>query len=135
MASDPNYSGVNPRVLVGTISTANTNLDGTGTGPATPIGAAAPAGGMHVHSIVVKALTTTTAGMVRLYVYDGSGTDARLFSELPVTAITKGASTPAWESDRLEYDDFVIPSGSSLTASTEKAETFNVFAFVSDFEA
>ena len=86
MAATPAYASVSPRVSVGVISTANTNRDGTGTGPATAIFTAG-ASGSKVEEIRVKARGTTTAGMVRLYLWDGSGTDGHLFDEMPVTAL------------------------------------------------
>jgi hypothetical protein len=44
------------------------------------------AAGTKVFEVRVQATVTTTAGMVRLYYYDGTNT--RLFDEIPVSAIT-----------------------------------------------
>lgn len=131
MAADPSFASVLPRVAVGRISTANTARDGTGTGPATAIFTAG-AGGAKVEEIVVKALGTTTAGMVRLYLWDGSGTDGHLFYEVPVTAITPSAVISTFEA-RVTFDSLVLPSGWSITASTHNAETFAVEVFGADF--
>lgn len=131
MAATPSYASVLPRVAVGVIATANTNRDGTGTGPATAIFSAG-ASGSKVEEIVVKARGTTTAGMVRLYLWDGSGTDAHLFDEVPVSAITPSATVETFES-RITYDNLFLPTGWSVTASTHNAETFGVEVFGADF--
>lgn len=131
MASTPNYAGVLPRCAWGVISTANTNRDGTGTGPATAIFSAG-ASGSKVEEIVVKARATTTAGMVRIYTWDGSGTDAHLFDEVPVLAATPSATVETFES-RVTYENLFLPTGWSITASTHNAETFGVGVFGADF--
>jgi hypothetical protein len=131
MATTPSYASVNPRVAVGVISTANTNRDGTGTGPATAIFTAGSSGSK-VEEIRVKARGTTTAGMVRLYLWDGSGTDGHLFDEVPVTAITVSATVEAFEAT-VTYDNLFVQSGWSVTASTHNAETFGVLVFGGDF--
>lgn len=130
MASVPGYAAT-PRCAIAAISTANTNRDGTGT-----IGTVFTAGasGSRIDAVLVYATGTTTAGMVRLYIYNG--TTAYLIKELPVLAITPGASTPAWGaqvSSTLERElPIIIPTGYSLRASTHNAETFNVVAMGGD---
>lgn len=106
------------------ISTANTNRDGTGT-----MGTLLTAGanGTRIDRLVIKATVTTTAGMVRFFVHDGTNT--RLIREVVVSAITVGASTSAFESDLVTPDLYLPTSSYQLRVSTEKAETFNVFAF------
>lgn len=131
MASTPSYASVSPRVAVGVISTANTNRDGTGTGPATAIFSAG-ASGSKVEEIRVKARVTTTAGMVRLYLWDGSGTDGHLFEEVPVSAITASATVETFEAV-LTYDNLVLQTGWSVTASTHNAESIGVVVFGADF--
>ncbi|TFV34544.1 hypothetical protein E4K66_30730 [Bradyrhizobium frederickii] len=77
--------------------------------------------------IVIKAIVTTTAGMVRLYIYDGTNT--RLWREVPVSAITPSASVAAFASYlNLALEPLILPSGYSLRASTHNAETFNIVA-------
>ncbi len=100
------------------ISTANTNRDGTGT-----IGTVVTAanGGTRVARVNIKALVTTTAGMIRFYRYDGS--TYYPYKERVVTAVTVGASTAAFE-DEFTTPDLVLPPGWSLRASTHNAESF-----------
>lgn len=131
MSTALNYASVNPRVDVGVISTANTNRDGTGTGPATAIFTGA-SGGSKVEEIKVKARGNTTAGMVRIYLWDGSGTDGHLIEEIPVTAITVSATVETFEAT-ITYKNLVVKSGWSITASTHNAETFGVFVSGADF--
>jgi hypothetical protein len=111
------------------ISTANTNRDGTGTVGTFATGVT---GGRMVNRIVVQALGTTTAGMVRLFTYDG--TNYRAYREIPVTAITVGASTAAFRIEFAVYDLVLESSSITLVASTHNAESFDVSAFCGDAE-
>jgi hypothetical protein len=109
---------------IGQVSTANTNLDGTGT-LVTVLTAASS--GTNIQSITIKGIVNTTAGMVRLFLYDG--TNNRLFMEVPVGAVTKSGTAQAFATRVLfNGNDFALKSGWVLKASTEKGETFNVIA-------
>jgi hypothetical protein len=132
MASTPQYANV-PRCAIGQISTANAARDGTGT-----IGTIFSAGtsGSRIDAINLKATGTTTAGMVRLFLHDG--TNARLLTEVPVIPITPTATLPAFEvqiatntADNIL--PLIIPTGYSLRASTHNADTFNIIAIGGDF--
>ncbi|NBX74718.1 MAG: hypothetical protein EBQ89_10555, partial [Alphaproteobacteria bacterium] len=70
MATDPNFAGT-PLAGNAQISTANTNRDGTGT-----LGTVVTAGasGSRIEEIVIEATGTTTAGMIRLFLNDGTNT-------------------------------------------------------------
>lgn len=132
MSTTPQYAST-PRVGIAQISTANTNRDGTGT-----IGTVFTAGasGSRIDAIAIKATGTVTAGMVRLFVNDGTNT--RLLAELPVVAVTPAASTPAYEvqlnqNTMSQLFPIILPTGHNIGASTQNAETFNVFAFGGDF--
>lgn len=132
MATQAQYAAT-PRCGVGQIRTANTKRDGTGTIDTV---LTAGASGSRVDAIVVKATGTTTAGTVRLFIHNG--TNAQLLTELPVVAVTPSATLPAWEvqlnaSTMSQLLPFALPTGYSLRAGTEKAETFNVMAFGGDF--
>lgn len=131
MATDASYASVLPRTSWGVISTANTARDGTGTGPATAIFTAG-AGGSKIEQIKVKARGTTTAGHVRIYLWDGSGTDAHLFAEVPVSAVTPSATVSTFEAT-LTFDNLFLQSGWSVTASTHNAESFGVAVSGGDF--
>lgn len=132
MASAPAFSAT-PRAAIAAISTANTNRDGTGT-----IGTIFTAGssGSRIETIRIQATGTTTAGMVRLYIHNG--TAAFLWKEIDVTAKTPGATDKAFTAvvdcgDSQHENILVLPSGYSLRASTHNAETFNVIVIGGDF--
>jgi hypothetical protein len=126
MATTPTFTGT-PSCGIGQVSTANTNRDGSGT-LATIL--AAGANGTRVFRVHIKATGTTTAGMVRLFIFDGTNT--RLFREYVVTAITVGAAVKSWDAEEAFYD-FVLPVNYILKASTHIAEIFNVIAFGGNF--
>lgn len=107
------------------ISTANTARDGSGTLGTILTAPAAPSIGARVEGVRIIATTTTTAGMVRIFITDGTTT--RLIAEVPVTAITPSGTVQAFSAD-LDTGMFplVLPPGWSLKAGTNNAETFNV---------
>ena len=126
MAASPAFVAT-PKVGIMAISTANTNRDGTGT-----IGTVLSAGasGSRIENVNIKATGTTTAGMVRLFIHDGS--TAHLLIEIPVIAITPAATLPAFQAtvsaQNSDVFPLIIPTGYSLRASTNNAESFNVIA-------
>ncbi len=119
MAINAQYAST-PRAALGQVSTANTARDGTGT-LATIL--TAGSNGTRIDDIKIQATGTTTAGVVRLFLHDG--TNARLFAEILVSAVTPSTTVEAW-SFTLLNQAIVIPSGWSLRASTNNAETFNL---------
>jgi hypothetical protein len=126
MATAPAYAST-PRLGYGQVTAANTNRDGTGTIVDILTGVAA---GTRIDRVVMQAQVTTTAGMIRLYVYDGTNT--RLYREVQVQAITVGASTEGWSAE-IVTPDLVLPSSShKLQASTHNAEACNVWAHGAD---
>lgn len=132
MATTPAYAAT-PRNGMAVVSTANTNRDGTGT-----IGTifSAGASGSRIDKIIIKAQGTTTAGMVRLFIHDGS--NARLFDEVLVQAITPSATVLSFQAvlaaNQITVElPLIIPSGYSLRASTHNAESFNIIAMGGDF--
>lgn len=132
MAIQPQYAAT-PRCSIGQVSVANTARDGTGT--ITTIFSAG-ANGSRIDAIDLKATGTTTAGMIRLFIHDGA--DARLLTEVPVTAITPSGTLPSWEAQlntntMTQVLPLVLPTGYSLRAATNNAETFNVIALGGDF--
>lgn len=132
MATTPSFAAT-PLTGLAQISVANTNRDGTGT-----LGTVATAGasGSRIEEIVIEATGTTTAGIVRLFLHDG--TNARLWREVAVTAVTPSGTVLAFTASvrndtRVDLPLLVLPTGWSLRASTHLGETFNVFAFGGSF--
>lgn len=119
MASSPAYAAT-PASGAASISTANTGRDGTGT-----IGTVLTAGasGSRIDDISICATGTTTAGMVRLFIHNG--TTAFLWREIPVTAATPSGTVQAF-SYYLSNQNLILPTGYSLRASTHNAEAFTV---------
>jgi hypothetical protein len=122
MANAPVYVGT-PQVWQAALSAANTNRDGTGT-----IVDVLTAGtnGTRLEEVRVQASGTTSAGVIRLYIYDGTNT--YLIRELLVLAVTPGVAQEAWWA-LLNLDGLVLPAGGTwkLRASTHNAEAFKVF--------
>jgi hypothetical protein len=115
------------RGLIGAaeISAANTGRDGTGTVVTILTGDLA---GSRIDQILVVAEGTTTAGMIRLFLHDG--TTFFLFEEITVSALTPDATTKAFSGSAAFTFPIILPDENwTLRASTEKAETFNVMAF------
>lgn len=102
------------------ISAANTNRDGTGTIVNVET---AGASGSRIDDLTITATGTTTAGMIRLFLHDG--TNARLWREVPVQAVTPSGTVQTWTAT-LANLALVLQSGWSLRASTHNAESFNV---------
>lgn len=132
MATQAQYAAT-PRCGVGQVSVANTNRDGTGTIVTV---FSAGASGSRIDAIDLKAVGTTTAGMIRLFIHDG--VNARLLTEVPVMAITPSGTLPSWEAQlntntMTQVLPLVLPTGYSLRAATNNAETFNVIALGGDF--
>lgn len=119
-----------PVIGTGQVSVANSNRDGTGTlvelvtgvenGTKTPI-------------IRIQATESTADGMIRLYhEVSGSG-NKRLIADIPVADTTVSGTVAAWATNYAMVTDFVLPEGDKLYASTENAETFNIFVVGGDF--
>ena len=119
MSTSSNYAAT-PKTAVAQVTTANTARDGTGT-LATVF--TAGASGSRIDDIAIIATGTTTAGMVRLFLHDG--TNARLWREVAVSAITPSATVSPFSS-LLGSLALVLQTGWSLRAATHNAETFNV---------
>lgn len=115
-----------PVIDMATVSTANTNLDGSGTIVAVATGTAE---GVRIELIEIKAIETTTAGMIRLFLSEDGGSTWELWKEVPVTAITIAANTAAFSAEEVPTEPLELPSTNhQLGASTHNAEEFNIFA-------
>jgi hypothetical protein len=114
------------------ISTANSNLDGTGTlGTAYTAGSFPTYLGSSIRTITINSTVTVTSGMVRLFISDG--TNKRLITEIPVPNTTKSGIDEAFEYTIDFLNDFDLQSGYSILASTENAENFRVTVEGMDF--
>jgi hypothetical protein len=119
MATAAQYAAT-PRAAVAVVSAANTARDGTGTLVTV---FTAGASGSRIDDIRVTAAGTVTAGVVRLFVHDG--TNARLWQEVMVTATTPSTTVQTFNTT-LYNQALILPNGWSLRASTNNAETFHI---------
>jgi hypothetical protein len=113
------------------VSVANTARDGSGTLVDIVTGGT---NGTRIDHIDIQAAGAVTDGVIRLFLFSGSGT-ARLWREILVQAITPSATIQAWSASidcSLNGNRLVLPSGYVLRASTHNAETFNVIAHGGD---
>lgn len=119
MATTAQYAST-VRAAVAQVTTANTNRNGTGT-----IVTVFTAGssGSRIDDISIDATGTTTAGVVRLFINDGS--TSYLWQEIIVPAITPSTTVPVFSATLLNQS-LLIQSGWSLRASTNNSETFNI---------
>jgi len=124
-----------------TIATANTNRDGSG---AAMFALVKPTPGTEIElsSISIRAFTTTTAGMIRLFIKVGGVMS--LLHEVPVAAITVGASTAGFAhviafitgldpmglavTGDTRLPPLVIPPNAELYVATHNSESFAIHA-------
>ena len=126
MAAEPVFA-VTPRIGATNVATANINRDGSGTVATLITGAAT---GTRVAEIVCKARVTTTSGMVRAFLYDG--TTYRLLDEYSIASATVSASVQGTRVST-SYNNLILPSASwSIVVSTHNAESIDVIALGAD---
>lgn len=82
-------------------------------------------GGSSVTRVDFKAAGTTTAGMVRIFIYDGSA--FRLIAEISVTAITPSGTVQAWSGNYVPSTPITLKNGWKLRVTTHNSETFNAW--------
>lgn len=126
MAIDPAFAAT-PRTGTGVLSTANANRDGSGTLVDLFVTGSI---GSKINEIDVTATGTTTAGMIRLFLYDGTNT--RLLKEIQVSAVTPSGTVPAWTGSWVPAN-LILPTGYTIRGSTQNAETFHALVFGADF--
>ena len=95
MATTAQYAAT-PRTAVGSVSTANTARNGTGTIATIFTGGT---NGSRIDDITVIATGTVTAGVVRLFLNDG--TTSYLLQEIMVTATTPSTTVQTFTSQLL----------------------------------
>jgi len=126
MATQPQF-GTNPQIYKAIIAAANTAL--TGAGPLTAIAsggvpsnpnAAASALGTRIDRITFTAQTSTSAGMLRLFI------DGVLYKTILTNAVTIGATAQP-DTHVLANLGLVLPPGSTLCANNyNSSETWGV---------
>ena len=130
---DPTETNINERVKytahtgMAQISTANSNLDGSGTLADVLVGAS---NGTYIKTITIQATTETTPqGVVRIFVYTPGY--YCLIEEVEIPMVLPSGNDKAWA---VSLDvDFYLKTNYTLKVSTEKANTFNVIAEAYDY--
>jgi hypothetical protein len=120
MATTAQYAST-PRTAQAQVATANTNRNGTGTIATVFTGASS---GSRIDDIYIVATGTTTAGVVRLFLNDGTNT--YLWQEILVAAVTPSTTQQVWSYTLLNQALLLQNASWSLRASTNNAETFNI---------
>lgn len=118
------------RAAVLAFSTANTNRDGSGTVPAL---FTAGANGSIIDHIDINCIGTPGAGVIRLYIHNGTG--AFLWKEILVTSTTPSTTVAVWSYSvdcSQRANNLFLPATWSLRISTHTADAFNALAFGSD---
>ncbi len=126
-----NYTANTGMVLA---TTADSALDSPSTNVYTVITAGASASGwkgLKIESITIKAIVTTTMGMVRLFLYNGTNT--RLFAEIPVPAITQSSTEPTFER-KITLGNFNLKADWVIKATIANSESISIIAEGNDWK-
>jgi hypothetical protein len=133
MATSAQYAAT-PRVGSANLTTQDTSL----TAPTTVSTIlTAGASGTRIDYIDVQGVATTVAGLINLFIYDG--TNYILWAQVPVIAVTSSTTAPAFQSTlssnvNANLMPLIIPTGYSLRATTSVAQTgVRVTAMGGDF--
>lgn len=109
------------------VSTANSNLDGTGTlVQIFQCGAAASYNGCELTSIIIKAQGTTTPGMIRLFLANSDGSSKTLFAEVIVPDCTQNSLNQSFTHQVIASGSLALTGGLKIYASTQNSETFSI---------
>lgn len=126
MATSPSFAAT-PRIGAVSIATADssytapTNVGTVITGAST---------GTRIAEIVVKCAATSSAAIVRFFLYDGS--TYWLFDEVTIAAAT-GSSTVQQTRVSTSYNNLILPSASwSVRVTTSVSQTTHVTALGAD---
>lgn len=133
MSTTAQYAST-PKFGSATLSTADTSL----TAPTT-VGTIVTAGasGTRIDYIDIQGVATTVAGLINLFVYDG--TTYVLWQQVPVQVVTSSTTVPAFtaalsSNGNSNIMPLTLPTGYSLRATTSVAQTgVRVTAYGGDF--
>ena len=108
---------------LGTVSVANSNVDGSGD-IVDLYTVSSGANGAVIKSITVAALGSTLPGMVRFYISPDGGTTYYLWMESYIPESTQSAFTPSLK--RLLQEEFYLEADYIISASTQNPESFAI---------
>lgn len=126
MATSPAFA-VTPRIGSVSVATADSSYTAPTNVGTVMVGAS---GGTRIAEVVVKAVATSAAAIVRLFLYDG--TTYWLFDEVTVAAAT-GSATVQQTRVSTTYNNLILPSASwSLRATISVSQATHVTALGAD---
>lgn len=133
MSTSAQYAST-PKFGSATLTTADTSL----TAPTT-VGTIVTAGasGTRIDYIDIQGVATTAAGLINLFVFDG--TNYILWQQVPVQVVTSSTTVPAFaailsSNSNANIMPLTLPTGYSLRATTSVAQTgVRVTAYGGDF--
>ena len=133
MSTSAQYAST-PKFGYATLTTADTSL----TAPTT-VGTIVTAGssGTRIDYIDIQGVATTIAGLVNLFIYDG--TNYILWNQVPVIAVTSSTTAPAFaaylsSNGNANIMPLTLPTGYSLRAAASVSQTgVRVTAYGGDF--
>ena len=133
MSTSAQYAST-PKVGSANLTTADTSL----TAPTT-VSTIVTAGssGTRIDYIEIQGVATTVAGLVNLFIHDG--TNYILWQQVPVIAVTSSTTAPAFvaylsSNSNANIMPLTLPTGYSLRATTSVAQTgVRVTAYGGDF--
>ena len=122
MATSAQYAST-PKIGSALLTTADTSL----TAPSTVSTVfTAGASGSRIDYIDVQGVATTSAGLINLFIFDG--TNYFLYTQIPVQAVTSSTTAPAFQvvissNTNANILPINLPTGYSLRATTAVAQT------------
>lgn len=133
MSTSAQYAST-PKFGSATLTTADTSL----TAPTT-VGTIVTAGasGTRIDYIDIQGVATTVAGLINLFVFDG--TNYILWNQVPVQVVTSSTTVPAFtavlsSNNNSNIMPLTLPTGYSLRAAASVAQTgVRVTAYGGDF--
>jgi hypothetical protein len=115
-----------------TLTTADSSM--TGAGALLVFSSNNSDNGCSIKSITIKAAgKSTTSGMIRLFLDDGTGTALTLFKEIMVPSQTPDATDQSFEYTVVFENDWDVKAGYCIYASTQNSEIFNVTVEANDW--
>jgi hypothetical protein len=117
---------INPKTIIVSINTANTNLDGTGT-IALAFVAQSSTDGSVLNAIRIQAIGDVPVGMIRLFRRSAALGTWRLIKEIPVPETTRTGQYTAFAETLIT--DLFLGSNNEVGVSTETANTFKITSF------
>lgn len=128
MAQNPNFIST-ARIGVASVSTANTNIDGTGTITSLITGAAA---GTRILEIDTQCSATSAAALVNIFLSTDSGSTWTLFDQITISSATVSNTVKGNRNFTL-YNNLVLPNASHvLGVTTTISQATRVYALGGD---